>query len=272
MRPPFPGMDPWLEHPDLWPDVHNRLIMAISDTLMPRIRPRYVVRVEARTTKLSSLDVDRMYRPDVAIRAGTLAVSGQEAGVAVLEHPEVKKSQVIVPIIDEIEETFLTIQEVSGRKLVTAIEVLSPTNKKTKKPRAQYLDKRYEFLRAKVNFVEIDLLRGGQPMPLEDPPASSDYRILICRPKLSRSADLFRFSIRTPIPTIPIPLLPGDAEPNLELNEILHALYERASYDLSIDYQQPPQPRLRKEDKLWAATILARATNSTLGTSPGNGS
>ena len=195
MRPPFPGMDPWLEHPDLWPDVHNSLITAIRDTLMPRIRPRYVARVESRTTKLSSLDIDRMYRPDVAIRAGNLAVSGQEAGVAVLEHPEVKKSQVIVPLmIDEIEETFLTIQEVSSRKLVTAIEVLSPTNKKTKKPRAQYLDKRDEFLQAKVNFVEIDLMRGGQPMPLKPAPPSSDYRILICRPRRKpecRSSELF---------------------------------------------------------------------------------
>ena len=271
MRPPFPGMDPWLEHPDLWPDVHNSLITAIRDTLMPRIRPRYVVRVESRTTKLSSLDFDRMYRPDVAIRAGNFAVSGQEAGVAVLEHPEVKKSEVIVPIVDEIEETYLTIQEVSSRKLVTAIEVLSPTNKKTKKPRAKYLDKRDEFIEAKVNFVEIDLLRGGRPMPLKPPPSSSDYRILICRPNLSRSADLYRFSIRTPIPTIPIPLLPGDAEPNLELNEILHALYERAGYDLSIDYQQPPVPRLRKDDKAWVATILAQASDSAAENSPGNG-
>jgi hypothetical protein len=271
MRPPFPGMDPWLEHPDLWPDVHNRLIMAISDTLMPRIRPRYVARVEARTTKLTSLDVDRIYRPDVAIRAGNLAVSGQEAGVAVLESPKVNMTEVIVPLIDEIEETFLTIREVSSRKLVTAIEVLSPTNKKTKKPRAQYLDKRYEFLQAKVNFVEIDLLRGGQPMPLKDRPPPSDYRILICRPKVSPSADLHYFSIRTPIPTVSIPLLPGDAEPSLELNEIMHALYERASYDLSIDYQQPPMPRLRKDDSLWAATILARTADSSPENSPRNG-
>ncbi len=272
MRSPFPGMDPWLEHPDLWPDVHNSLITSIRDALMPRITPRYDARVEARTTRLSSLDVDRLYRPDVGIRTGNLAASGREAGVAVLGHPEVKKSQVIVPLIDEIEETFLTIREVSSRKLVTAIEVLSPTNKKTKKPRAQYLAKRDEYLQAKVNFVEIDLLRGGKPMPLKDPPASSDYRILICRPKLSRSADLLGFSIRTPIPTIPIPLLPGDTEPMLELNEILHDLYERASYDLSIDYQQPPQPPLRKQDQSWAAAILVRAADSAVGTSPGNGS
>ncbi len=91
MRPPFPGMDPWLEHPDLWPDVHNRLIMAISDTLMPRITPRYVARVEARTTVLSSLDVDHMYRPDVAIQTADLASPRRKAGVAVRNVREVKR-------------------------------------------------------------------------------------------------------------------------------------------------------------------------------------
>jgi hypothetical protein len=66
--------------------------------------------------------------------------------------------------------------------------------------------------------------------------------------------------------------LPGDPDPNLDLSDILHALFERARYDLSIDYEQPPVPRLRKKDALWAATILARAADSALGTSSGNGS
>jgi len=265
-------MDPWLEHPDLWPDVHSRLVIAISDTLMPRIRPRYVARVEVRTTVLSGLDIDHLYRPDVAIRTADLAAPVQGTGVAVLERPEVKRFEVTVPIKDEIEETFLTIQEVPSRKLVTVIEVLSPTNKKTKDARAQYVDKRSELLRSRVNFVEIDLLRGGEPMPLLNPPPSSDYRILICRPGRKPGAELASFSIKTPIPTIPVPLLPGDPEPNLDLNDIVHALYDRAGYDLSIDYQQPPVPRLRGKDKSWAATILAGAADSALGTSSGNGS
>ena len=48
MRPPFPGMDPWLEHPAIWPDVHNRLITAIADDLAPRLAPKYFVGVEQR--------------------------------------------------------------------------------------------------------------------------------------------------------------------------------------------------------------------------------
>jgi hypothetical protein len=271
MRSPFPGMDPWLEHPDLWPDVHDSLITSIRDTLMPRITPRYVARVEARTTVLTSLDIDRMYRPDVAIRAADRAAPGIESGVALLEHPGVEKFQVIVPMLDEIEETYLTIQEVSSRKLVTVVEVLSPTNKKTEDARAKYVEKRLELLRSKVNFVEIDLLRGGEPTPVLDPPPSSDYRILICRPGRKPGAELLTFSIKNPIPTIPIPLLREDAEPNLELNDVLHALYERARYDLSIDYQQPPKPRLRGKDRLWATTIIARASDLASGKSTPNG-
>ncbi len=49
MRPPFPGMDPWLENPTIWPDVHNSLIAAIRDVLAPVVQPRYFVGVESRT-------------------------------------------------------------------------------------------------------------------------------------------------------------------------------------------------------------------------------
>jgi hypothetical protein len=264
MRPMFPGMDPWLEHPDLWPDVHNSLITAIRDELMPRVLPRYVVRVESRTTVLTGLDVDFLYRPDVAVRTSKLTGASPGAGVAIAEPQVVKPFHVIVSIDDdEIEETFLTIQEMPNRKLVTAIEVLSPTNKKTKDARTEYLVKRRNLIRSGVNFVEIDLLRSGEPMPVRNAPPRGDYRILVCRPRLGRTAELYGFSYTTPIPDIPIPLLPADIEPILKLNEVLHSLFDRARYDLSIDYGEPPEPRLRPEDESWAAAIVVRATHQT---------
>src|SRR5437763_15907809 len=48
MPSPFPGMDPYLEAPELWPDVHHRLISEIQAALVPQLRPRYVARVELR--------------------------------------------------------------------------------------------------------------------------------------------------------------------------------------------------------------------------------
>ncbi len=259
MRPQFPGMDPWLEHPDLWPDVHNSLIASIRDVLNPMIFPRYVVRIESRTTVLTAVNADRMYRPDVAIHADDIAAPLRQAGVAVMERTEVLPIKVELPV-DEIEETYLVIKKLPGKDLVTAIEMLSPTNKRTKKARAEYLEKRDELLKSGVNFVEIDLLRAGRPMPLKSSPPPSDYRILVCRQRERRTAYLYSFSYKVPIPAIGIPLLPGDPEPILDLNAILRALMDRAHYDASINYRRPPTPRLRREDEPWAASLLDQAT------------
>jgi hypothetical protein len=261
MRPEFPGMDPWLEHPDLWPNVHNSLIAAIRDQLAPLVRPRYFVGVEARTTLLSGPDLDSVYEPDVALYAkGRRKAARKEAdGVAVLDRAVVQPIEVVIPIEEvEIEETYLTIKELPGRKLVTVLEVLSPTNKKVKDARADYLKKRRDLIRSRVNFLEIDLLRAGEPMPLVDPPPPNDYRILICRTRPRRQALVYAFPWTVPIPEIPIPLLPGDEEPVLDLNSVLHGLMDRAGYDLVTDYRRPPRPPLRLEDKDWAATILAQ--------------
>lgn len=45
MSSPFPGMNPYLENPELWPEVHSRLIIAIADAIAPQLRPKYRVAV-----------------------------------------------------------------------------------------------------------------------------------------------------------------------------------------------------------------------------------
>lgn len=271
MRPQFPGMNPWLEHPSLWPDVHNSLITAIRDTLAPLLAPRYFVGVGSRTTVVSEIDIDRIYQPDVTVHATVLGSQPRGTSVAVLDRPEVKPVLVAIPIGEEVEETFVAIEELPGRKLVAVVEVLSPTNKKTIDGRRDYLKKREDHIRSRVSLVEIDLLRGGAPMPLKAPPPPSDYRIVVCRAGRAKSAELYAFSCTVPIPPIPIPLLPGDAEPILDLNAVLHSLIDRARYDLIIDYGQPPQPPLPAEESSWAAAIIARATDQIPESSAGKG-
>ena len=209
-------MDPWLEDPTIWPGFHNWLIAAIADDLAPRLAPRYFVALESRTTVLTGLDLDLFYRPDFAVHAMKSVSTRRGMDVAIVERPEIAQFPVVVPGDEEIKENFLAIQEVPGRKLVTVLEILSPTNKKTADARAEYLKKRHALIRSRVNFVEIDLLRGGKPMPLENSPAGFDYRILVCRAPTGLSGVLFPFMYTSPIPPIPIPLLPGDAEPMLE--------------------------------------------------------
>jgi hypothetical protein len=252
-------MDPWLENPTIWPDVHFSLIGAIRDKLAADVPSRYFVGVESRTTVLSSLDVDRVFKPDVTIHAIQSGAESRGTDVAVLEQADVQTLTVAVPTAEEIEETFLAIRELPGRKLVTVIEVLSPTNKKTEDARWQYLKKREDLIHARVNLVEIDLLRGGDPMPLVPAAPLTDYRILVCRARRSKDAVLYAFPYTSPIPQISIPLLPGDTEPMLDLNNVLHALIDRVHYDLVIDYAQPPDPPLRPADRVWAASIVEKA-------------
>ena len=140
--------------------------------------------------------------------------------------------------------------------LVTALEILSPTNKIHAEGREQYIEKRRRILSSMTNLVEIDLLRSGQAMPLYRKPPRSHYRVLVRRGVMHRKAKLYTFSVRQPIPLIPIPLLPEDEEPMLDLGAVLHALYDRARFDLRLNYQKPPVPSLSEGDTAWAQTVL----------------
>lgn len=242
-KSPFPGMDPYLEHPSLWPDVHNRLIAAIADALTPLVAPRYYIGLERRTYLLKPDDVVLIGRPDIAVigpRPQQLPVqTGLSPAVAVLE--------VDVPMNDEVGENFLEIHEVQTGKLVTVMELLSPVNKLNPKGRNEYENKRNEIFWSRPNLVELDLLRAGEPMTIVGPPVESDYRILVSRGDKRPHATLYAFNVHQPIPSFPLPLLPDDEEPLVELNTILQDMYTRARFDLRLDYSQPPIPPLRKE-------------------------
>lgn len=251
MRPPFPGMDPYLEHPALWPDVHNSLIAATRDAIAPLVAPRYYVGLERRAYLLKPDDVAFIGRPDIAVvtpRAHEVPGMLAPAGVAVLE--------VDVPMNDEVGENFLEVHDVGSGTLVTVLELLSPANKLHEKGRQEYELKRDQVFRSRTNLVEVDLLRAGEPMPVVRRRVRSDYRILICRGAQRPRAQLYPFSLRQPIPVFPLPLLPGDVEPPVDLGAILHALYDRARFDLRLDYTRPPVPPLADDDAAWRRELL----------------
>lgn len=253
MPSPFPGMDPYLEHPALWPDVHNRLLAALADELAPAVAPRYYVALERRIYALKPDDLVFLGRPDIAVvlRAETVTPRGvvAPASTAVLE--------VDVPMADEVEEVFLEVREVTTSRCVTVLELLSPVNKLTGRGRDTYLEKRTEVLRTRTNLIEVDLLRAGEPMPVVGPPFVSDYRILVSRGSRRPHAQLYAWSLRQKISTFVLPLLKGDAEPIVDLGAVLHALYDRARFDLRLDYTQPPVPPLAEDDTAWARTLVA---------------
>jgi len=235
---PFPGMDPYLEHPDLWPDVHNSLIAALANELSPTLRPRYYVALEERTY-LSEV-VLGSFRADspVAVTSG---------GSAVVE--------VELPMAEPVRETYLEVRSVPAGEVVTVIEILSPANKRSGTGRAVYLEKREAVLSTRTSLVEVDLLRGGEPMPTRGPAVASDYRILVSRPHRRPKADLIAFGVRDPVPKFSLPLRKGEEEPMVDLGRVLHALYDRASYDLRIDYSREAIPPLAGADAEWASGL-----------------
>ena len=258
MPSPFPGMDPYLESPDIWPDVHHRMISEIQASLNPTLRPHYVARVELRVYITGEEDPGfEVIIPDVRIEAsgkngGRKAKQGNGASVAVAE-PEV------IPFLfddDEIKEAYLEIRRRDSGALVTIIELMSPANKiRGAHGRDSFMEKRRSTVGSDVNWVEIDLLRAGIPSASAALLGPSDYRVLMYRAK-QRRGHVWRITLRQALPTIGIPLRGKDADVPLDLGAVLNAAYDHAAYDLSIDYGREPAPPLVAADRKWADKLL----------------
>jgi hypothetical protein len=254
MASPFPGMDPYLESPHIWPDVHHRLISEIQSVLNPSLRPNYVARVEMRVYISDEDDPAReLIVPDVRIEE-SLQAGGKKTkasnGVAVVE-------PLALPdwLDDEIKEARIEIYHRESGKLVTIIELLSPANKVAhSRGRESLLQKRRDARDGNVHWVEIDLLRAGLPSVARTALKASDYRVL--RYRARKSGQYWPISIRQVLPPIGVPLRGKDADVPLDLNTVLRAAYENAAYDLSIDYTRDASPPLRGPDKTWADRLL----------------
>jgi hypothetical protein len=247
-------MDPWLEDPRLWPNVHKSLVIALRDELARRLRPRYFVNVVSRRVILIGADIDRVYRPNVSSQHKSHNRTSRKGGVGVRERVNAKPER-----YEESEEIRLAIGEPEGYRS-TLIEFVSLASKRSRGARVDYLQWRRDLFQSGFSLVEIDLLRGGDAMPMMAEAPPNDYRILISRAKPRRKDIVSTFAWTAPIPEIPIPLFPGESEPVIDLNSLLHKVYDRAGYDLMIDYRRPPNPPLPREDQAWAAAIIAQAT------------
>ncbi len=262
MPSPFPGMDPYLESPTIWPDVHHELIGEIRAALAPNIRPRYVARVELRVYLSDDDDPGRpMIIPDVRVETGPKRKGTRRPKA----EPMLAVTQpLIVPTLmdEEVEEAFLKIIDVDSEALVTIIELLSPTNKiRGSRGRASFMAKRHEIMNSEVHWVEIDLLRAGVPSVTEPPLRPSDYRILVSRADRRTRTRYWPVGIRQALPVIQIPLRGKDPEAQLDLGAVLSSAYDRAAYDVSMDYRKEPRPPLEGEDVKWAKDLLRIARN-----------
>ncbi|MBW4611813.1 MAG: DUF4058 family protein [Desmonostoc vinosum HA7617-LM4] len=251
----FPGMNPYLEAPVLWQKIHKRAIVAIADSLSPQLRPKYIVDIEERVYQTSGEDSLLVGIPDVAVQRQNNAINSQTAHVAIVS-PKTQAVKVTVPIPETITESYLEVREVATREVVTVIEILSPKNKRSGEGRRAYERKRQRVLRSFTNLVEIDLLRDGKPMLVFGDGTQNDYRILVSKGESRPQADLYAFNLPEVIPSFPLPLRNGDSEPLVDLQTILSGIYERAGYELVIDYNQQPIPKLSEANAVWLDALL----------------
>lgn len=248
MAPNFPGMNPYLENPSLWSEVHSWLIVELARWLNPLLIPKYRAAVEKRVY----LDALLVGIPDASVfqqNPETERVSAVTTGVIT------KPIRVTLPLTEEITERYLEIREVKTGKVVTVVEVLSPKNKRVGEGREKYLTKRQKVLNSMTHLVEIDLLRMGNFMPM-DASISSDYRILVSRANLRPEAELYPFNLRESIPQFLFPLQPPEQEPVVNLSEVLGQVYQEAALDLAIDYSQQPVPPLSESDYQWVRSLM----------------
>lgn len=246
----FPGMDPFIEDQE-WEDFHSRFNTAISEALAPGVEPRYIVRVERRIYVEHGLeDNDQVRWADVSV-----LWSGTDASVATVSSAAAATSLVPVECLllgpQERRETYLVIREVPSMEIVTVIETLSPSNKRASSDgREQYLAKRQEILQSRTNLVELDLLRGGKRLPVAGLP-HGDYFALVSRGHRRPRTDVFHWTLQQPLPTIPIPLKKDEPEVPLDLQAVFTTVFDRARYQLSLNYAAKPGVPLSETDANW---------------------
>ena len=171
--------------------------------------------------------------------------------------PPVKPLPITLPQPEIIREWYLQVKDVETKEVITVIEILSPKNKQKGEGRKKYLKKREQILMSLTHLIEVDLLRIGETMPMNiQEEMNTDYRIIISRSDYRPQADLYAFNLPQEIPSIPLPLKPEDQEPIIPLQKLLHDLYERGSYDLAINYNKKPFPKLSEKENTWLDNLL----------------
>ena len=259
MEPIFPGMDPYLEEPALWPDVHHELSSSIRNQIQPLLSPRYIAAIEPYVA-METIEIvpARSVVPDIAVieRERT----GNTGGVATAIAPAPLTGTVALEIPTRYHR--IEIRRVGEGTLVTAIEILSPVNKRPGADAADAYDrKRRQIFNSDAHLLEIDLLRGGRRPALLQPLPDDPYFIFLSRVEERPLIRIWPLPLRKPIPIVPIPLQWPDPDIPLDLNDALARAYRSARYDLRIDYRQtPPPPELPAEDAAWLDSHLrARA-------------
>jgi hypothetical protein len=263
MPSPFPGMDPYLEAQPFWGDFHTAMIMAMKVALKKRVPAGYTVWSDVHVwihepdakTRLAPV------KPDAFVVVNQRSATGARPGTRAAGRTLAAPATTLLPAIRKTGHRYLKIKETKTDRVITVIELLSPTNKKRGEDRDDYLTKRNLYFAEGINLVELDFLRGGTRMPIGRPaPPPADYFALVCRGPEFPKIGVWPISVRDPLPDVPVPLEPEDEAVMLPLQACFESAYEAGPYDSAVDYAKPPRPPLSAPDAAWARTRIAAAS------------
>jgi Protein of unknown function (DUF4058) len=258
MKSPFPGMDPYLEQ--YWPDVHARLILYACDQLEDQLPGSLIARVEERIVFEREDEDPRAAYPDVKIAEHHQQFPGRRVS---------SQTAVMEPVIvhyrgEPATETYINILEAGpGQRLVTVIELLSPSNKFGGEGQRQYRRKQRELRDVQVSMVKIDLLRSGERvlnLPAARIPvnARTAYQACVHRGWQDDVYEIYPIALRAPLPPIRIPLREKDKDIHLNLQSIVDLAYRKGRYRATIDYEDTPFPPLAGDDAKWAKSLVRK--------------
>lgn len=259
MPSPFPGMDPYLEG-ELWQEFHETLASAIRAQLMPRLGPTYVALLAKRYVLdhpgLSVFEASsRVVYPDVHVVAWSDTMPGNVATVSItVDEPAVELANAI-----EVPQLSIEIRDVAQRRLVTAIELLSPANKQGDGAH-EYRERRNDLLHTATHLIEIDLLRRGDRILLDGEPPPAAYYVYLSRTQRRPFTQVWPVALQRRLPTIPVPLLPNDPDTYLDIQAAVDSCFALVGYERLLDYGgPPPPPELAHEDAEWVGQMLRAA-------------
>ena len=255
MPSPFPGMDPYLEASGGWEDFHDRFLTHCGEALLEALPSHYLVKIQERVAAITVPDGDQKRAVlDIGISAPGAATGASANSTSVATIEPIAMEHVYA---EPLKETYIQILRRPDRKLVTVIELLSPTNKDGR-GRDAYIEKRDALLAQYVHIVEVDLLIQGARLPMKLPLPPGDYYAFVSRAQRRFNADVYYWTMRHSLPAIPIPLLEPDPDYKLDLSGHFRHTYDRGHYEREIDYQTEPPSFLRSEDRDWARRLLTK--------------
>jgi hypothetical protein len=256
MKSPFPGMDPFLELPAFWSDFHSTFVNYWREAIADALPLQYEATLGERVYLIEhDPEARKLGYPDVAVTGDGAVISGpapsHSGTTATLEPVTIPLS-----ILDGPRESYIEILRQPERSLVTALELLSPANKENP-GRVEYLAKRHALIYQNVHLVELDLLMHGRRPPFDKPLPQADYYYLLSRGERRPDCEVYHWTLRQRLPTLPVPLRDPDPDILIDLGAVFATAYERGRFGRRLPYRTSPPAFLREEDRQWVETLLA---------------